>query len=304
MNILKLAIILGAMVALIAPVFGQEMIEKSFSGIEVLEMDIGGVDLVYTGVPGKEDVSLSAMFGKAEDGTRNFFMVTLGNTLKLAYKSPSKPVPSQEKRFIHIEGPENIRINGKNSSGLLSVRNVRSAETRLSVNSGMARAQQISGNLLAKANSGKIEVQQVVGDVTCTLTSGEADLSDVSGDVNLSANSGSLKGKALSGLVHVKISSGNVRLDQIGELGSVAVSSGNVKISKAGLGSETQFQGSSGNIDIGTVSDLQQFNFDMSAGSGSLRVGNMSNAKSLQIDNGSAHTIRGSMRSGSLRISN
>ncbi|MCC5936294.1 MAG: DUF4097 family beta strand repeat protein [Lunatimonas sp.] len=302
MNKIVVMFVMGAIFALGVPVFGQELIEKTFTGIEVMEMDIGGVDLVYTGVPGKEDVSLSALFGKAEDGARNFFMVTLGNTLKISYKSPAKPNPSQEKRFIHIEGPEDIRINGKNSSGLLSIRNVRSAETKLSVNSGIIRAQQISGGLIVKANSGKIEVQQVNGGVTCTLTSGEADLSDVSGDVSLSANSGSLKGKALTGLVHVKISSGNVRLDQVGELGNVTVSSGNVKISKVGLGSETQFQGSSGNIEVGTVSDLQAFNFDLSASSGSLRVGNVSNAKSLQIDNGSATTIRGAMRSGSLRI--
>ncbi|WP_209330410.1 DUF4097 family beta strand repeat-containing protein [Lunatimonas salinarum] len=302
MKKVKTSVALGVLFALFTQLYAQELIEKSFTGIEVLEMDIGGVDVVYTGVSGKEDVSLSAMFGKSEDGVRNFFMVTLGNTLKLAYKNQSKSFSPQERRFIHLEGPENIRIDGKNSAGLLSVRNVISPETKLTVNSGMIKIQQVHGSLVVKANSGKIEVQEVQGDVQCALTSGEADLSDVTGNVALSANSGSLKGKKLSGLVQVKISSGNVRLDQIGELGSVTVSSGNVKISKAGLGEETFFQGSSGNIDVETVSDLRQFNFDMAAGSGSLRVGDVSRTKSLQIDNGSQTTIRGSMRSGSLRI--
>ncbi|EON75358.1 hypothetical protein ADIS_4062 [Lunatimonas lonarensis] len=304
MDFHKTTFLLGILLLFSGSLLGQELIEKSFGQIEVLEMDIGGVDVAYVGIPGKEDISLSAMFGKTEDGARNFFMVTVGTTLKLSYKTPSKPIPPLEKRFIRLEGPEQIRIVAKNSTGLLSIRNVTSAETRLSVNSGSIRSQQIRGDLVLRANSGRIEVQQVTGDVVCSVASGEADLTDVTGRVTLTASSGSLKGKNLLGLVQVTLSSGNARLDQLGELGSVTVSSGNVRITKAELGPETQFTGSSGNIDVSTSSDLSNFNFQLVAGSGSLKVGNISNTKALQIDNGAEVTIRGAMRSGSLRITN
>lgn len=284
-------------------VFAQEVIEKSFNGIEVLEMDIGGVDVVYTGVAGLEELKLSAQFGKNDDAAKNFFMVTLGNTLKLSYKNRGNNVSmNNEKKFIHMEGPTNIRIVGKNSSGLLAVKGVNASETKLTINSGMIRAQQINGSLVLKGNSGKIEARQVDGDLSCSISSGKAELESISGNVVLSANSGSLKAKDIKGKVDAKLTSGNMNLDNIGELGQVTVSSGSAKIRKVALGTSTYLQGSSGSIDVQTHSDLQHFNYELRAGSGLLRVGNISESKNLVIENGAPTTIKGSISSGSLQI--
>lgn len=283
---------------------GQEVIEKTFSGIDILEMEIAGVDVIYTGIPGEQDIKLSALFGKNEDAGRSFFMVTVGNTLKVSYKNQNKETVILEKRFIHLEGPERIQISIRNTSGLVGVSQVNAAETKLSVSSGKIDAKNVSGNLILKANSGKIEVRGIDGDLTCSITSGSAEIAQVSGNADITANSGSLKITSIQGLVNAKLSSGNLRMEDVGELGRVSVSSGSIRATQSGLGSNTNLEGSSGSIDIQTFSQLDQFNYNLKAGSGSLRVGSISNSKTLTIENGSDHTIRGSISSGSLQIRN
>lgn len=282
--------------------FGQEVIEKTFPGITILEMEIAGVDVIYTGIPGEREIKLSALFGKNENASRTFFTVTAGNTLKVSYKNQDKQQLTQEKRFIHLEGPENLKIFIRNTSGLVGVSQVSSEETVLSVSSGKINVQKIKGNLILKANSGKIEARDIQGNLTCSITSGMAEISRVSGDADINANSGSLKISGIQGLVNAKLTSGNLHLENVGELGRVTISSGNVRASNCGLGSLTTLEGSSGSIDIQTASQLDQFNYDLKAGSGSLRVGIVSNPKSLIIENGSNYTIRGSISSGSLQI--
>lgn len=284
--------------------YGQEVIEKSFSGIKILEMEIAGVDVIYTGVPGAGDIKLSAMFGKNEDAGRSFFMVTVGNTLKVSYKNQTKETIIQDKRFIHLEGPEDIQLSIRNTSGLVGVSQVSAGETRLSVSSGKINAQQIKGNLILKANSGKIEVREIEGDLICSITSGSAEIAQVSGNADINANSGSLKITSIRGRVNAKLSSGNLRMEDVGELGKITVSSGSIRAVQCGLGRSTSLEGTSGSIDIQTVSQLDQFNYNLKAGSGSLRVGSVSNSKTLTIENGSEHTIMGSISSGSLQIRN
>ncbi|HSI74708.1 MAG TPA: DUF4097 family beta strand repeat-containing protein [Lunatimonas sp.] len=283
---------------------GQEVIEKTFSGIDILEMEIAGVDVIYSGIPGERDIKLSALFGKNEDAGRSFFMVTVGNTLKVSYKNQNKEPVIREKRFIHLEGPENLQISIRNTSGLVGVSQVSAGETKLSVSSGKIAAKQIKGALFLKANSGSIDARDIVGDLTCSITSGSAEISQVSGNADINANSGSLKITDIDGLVNAKLSSGNLRLENVGELGKITVSSGNIRAVQCGLGGSTSLEGSSGSIDIQTVSQLDQFNYNLKAGSGSLRVGSVSNSKILTIENGSEHTIRGSISSGSLQIRN
>lgn len=284
--------------------FGQDVIEKSFSGIEILEMEIAGVDVIYTGTPGVSEIKLSALFGENEDTGRSFFMVTVGNTLKVSYKNQNKEPIIHEKRFIRLEGPEDLQIYIRNTSALVGVSQVSAGETKLSVSSGKIDAKNIKGNLILKANSGKIDAKDIEGDLACSITSGSAEISQVSGNADINANSGSLKLKDISGLVNAKLSSGNLRMENVGELGIITVSSGSIRAVQCGLGGTTSLQGSSGSIDIQTVSQLDQFNYNLKAGSGSLRVGSVSNSKSLTIENGSEHTIMGSISSGSLQIRN
>nr|MBI1232678.1 DUF4097 family beta strand repeat protein [Cytophagales bacterium] len=283
---------------------GQEVIDKTFASIDVLEMEIGGIEVLYTGVPGATTIKLNAQFGNNDDVDRTFVMVTVGNTLKVSYKPQNREPMLREKRFIHLEGPENIKISIRNTSGIVGVRRVVSEETKLYVNSGTINVENIVGNLLVKSNSGKIAARDIEGDLSCTITSGMAEIASIVGNAEINANSGSLKVTDVQGVLNAGLSSGNLRMEDIKELGKISISSGNVRASNCGLGPKTDLEGSSGNIDIQTLSPLDQFNYSLKAGSGSLRVGSISTSKQLIIENGSQHTIKGTINSGSLQIKN
>jgi hypothetical protein len=71
-----------------------------------------------------------------------------------------------------------------------------------------------------------------------------------------------------------------------------------------GLSAETSLKASSGNIYIQTLSNLKNFNFNISSGSGLVRVGDSQSSGNLVINNGSANTIRGEVSSGKIEIVN
>ncbi|NVJ46100.1 MAG: DUF4097 family beta strand repeat protein, partial [Cytophagia bacterium] len=87
-------------------------------------------------------------------------------------------------------------------------------------------------------------------------------------------------------------------------LGTLKFTSGSIRAEEAGLGPNTSFSGSSGNFKIQTYSSLQDFNYDLSSSSGSLKVGDRKTSKKLEIDNGSDSWIKGRITSGSISIEN
>lgn len=306
MNIKQPITLLLSLFFLVAPGVSkaQEEINKNFTGIEKLELQVGGIEVNYQGVKGKTDITLDALLEHGELDRKALVMVTVGNTLKIGY-SPSKNTNNyRSKRFINLTGPESITLNLNNSSGTLMVSDVNATFTTLRIGSGHLIAKNIFGELEVKGTSGKINLKSIQGKVTCTMTSGIAEIEEINGNLDFRATSGLFKGKDIKGIINTKLTSGNIRIENVEELGLLEVTSGNIKAFSAGLGENTQIKGSSGNIDISTASPLAAFNFELKAGSGMLRVGNQSKAKLLVIQNGSYPTIKGSIGSGSIQIKN
>ncbi len=284
--------------------FGQEMIEKTYSGITKLEVDISGIDVSYVGNSEVNSVDIKAMLGVNENPDKNLVMIKMGNTLKIGYKKHDKQKAVNEKRFIQIEGPETMALRLKNTSGQIQVRNVHSDETSVVMNSGFARVNGVFGDLSIKGNSGKVDVNNVHGNLNCSINSGSIEVVDVFGNVDLSSNSGSIKARNVEGRLNGKVNSGQMKIDDVMELGELRVTSGFIKVQRGGLGPTTSLQGSSGLIDIITESPLEDYNFELNAGSGALIVGEHSKTKNLIVQNGSPHTIRGNINSGSIKIQN
>jgi hypothetical protein len=88
------------------------------------------------------------------------------------------------------------------------------------------------------------------------------------------------------------------------ELGTMRITSGNMTALNSGLGSKTQFNGTSGNFTVQTPSNLGDFNYALKSTSGNLRVGNTTKEKSLDINNNAATTVRGNITSGNITIAN
>src|SRR5690606_3146275 len=116
---------------------------------------------------------------------------------------------------------------------------------------------------------------------------------NVEGDVSVEGSSGSYNISDVEGTVNGSLSSGSIVLEDIGELGSLTVSSGQIEATHAGLGSNTRLRGSSGSFTVQTDDDLEDYNFELSASSGGLEVGDTKTNKNLNIDNGSDITVTG-----------
>ncbi|WP_194776754.1 DUF4097 family beta strand repeat-containing protein [Pararhodonellum marinum] len=300
---IQLLILLGGLQAILAQ--SSVDVEKNFTGINKIEINGGPLEVSYIGGTDIQEINLNAFLESNRSGLDIVF-VTIGDVLKVSYQSNNTKWSGSEntKGYIKISGPESIALNAKNSSGTLRVQNVLGNKTYLSVSSGKITANAIQGDLSAKSSSGHIEVDGVVGSVDCTLTSGMASLQNISGDLIYSASSGSLNASNVDGRAEIKMGSGMARLKNIGELGPLKLSSGSFRADNAGLGSETSLAGTSGSFTIQTPSNLKDFNYNMKASSGMLKVGSISGGRNLDIDNGSQHTVKGSISSGLISISN
>ncbi|WP_339923327.1 DUF4097 family beta strand repeat-containing protein [uncultured Cyclobacterium sp.] len=279
---------------------GQEIINKSFSEIQKLEIKSGAIEIQYEGKENAKQLDLEAFLGQEENADKNLVMITVGNTLKIAYNGSNEHRGS--KKYIKIDGPASMQLSVKSSSGSVVISGVNAPSHQIEASSGQVKVFDVKGDILLKASSGNIQLAHLMGNVDCKVSSGNASIEDVRGNLNFKATSGQLKANAISGLLNAQLTSGNMKLNQIGELGQLEITSGNIKAEHAGLGTTTSMNGSSGNIHITTSSDLNDYNFEMRAGSGNIKVGNRSGNKSIHIQNGKSSTISGKVGSGNISI--
>lgn len=278
--------------------------KKSYPGIKKIEVDSGWLTVTYEGGSGTE-INLEAYL-ESNDNDQDIIFVTVGDVLKITHskKQNNYNWNSRNKGYINISGPENIALDLKGSSGNITVGNVKNENTSLRISSGNLTATNIDGNLYIKATSGNLDVSEIDGDVTAGITSGNANFTSINGNLDYESTSGSLEANNVTGELNVGLTSGNAKLNTIGSLGSIRFTSGNIRASNAGLGPNTRFNGSSGNFNIQTPSNLKAYNFSLKASSGNLKVGSTNSGKTLEIDNGSGPWVRGNITSGNITIVN
>jgi hypothetical protein len=278
--------------------------KKSYSNIKTIEINGGWLDVSYQG-NSSSSVEVSAYLA-SNDNDQDIVFVTVGDVLKISLerKQSNYSWNSRNKGSLILTGPENVSIKVRNSSGTLAVDKVTAAETSLQVTSGKIIATNIGGDLYLGATSGNLEVNRISGNVQARLTSGNALINQVNGNLDYESTSGSLDANGVNGTLSASFTSGNAKLNNIGTLGKLQFTSGNVRATLAGLGSQTQFNGTSGNFNIQTNSDLKTFNYSLKSSSGNLKVGTVSTGKTLDISNGATTTIRGTISSGNITIEN
>lgn len=281
-------------------------IEETFEGIEEIVVHGGSLEVTYEGSD-KEEVFLSAYLESNNKNGQEIIYKVEGKRLRVEFRrnGSSGWGNLRTKGFISLIGPENMRIEVSNSSGSMFISNVISDNIDLKISSGKIEANNLSSDRIRlTGSSGRIDVQNINGNLECKASSGGGRISNVSGNVTVVASSGSYEISEVDGIVNGSLSSGSITLDEIGELGNLTVSSGRVKATKAGLGENTRFSGSSGSFTIQTDDDLEDYNYDLSASSGGLEVGNTKTGKKLNIDNNSSITVSGAISSGKISIKN
>lgn len=294
--------------AAISPVFAQVKtivdVTKSYTGINKIEVSGGQLEVEYIGGSGSA-VSVSA-FLESTNSDQDIVFITLGDVLKISYNvnNSKNNWNNKTKGYIKISGPESMNLDIKGGSGKIAVENVAASETLLSVGSGSLFASNIDGDIHASAGSGSIELSNINGNVKGKIGSGSAKIQEVKGSLEYSSGSGGISAFSIDGTVHVSLTSGNAKLEDITELGDLKITSGNFNATNAGLGGSTRITGTSGNFRIQTFSNLQDFNYDLSATSGNITVGNSRSSRNLTIDNGADKSVKGSITSGNISIAN
>lgn len=284
--------------------------EERFEGIKEIEVNGRFLEVSYEGNNSTKEVFLNGYLEVPESSGLDIKYRKSGSKLIVEVTGETSSVNffnfgGTNSGFISLTGPEDIKLNLSNSSGALDVKYVKHDKIDLKVNSGSIKAlalevQQIN----LKASSGSIRADGLVGDVDAQVNSGSIRLQEVKGDIIGKASSGSFRAEDVDGVVHAKVNSGSIKLEQVKYLGDLSVSSGGITANQSGLSEFTKLQSNSGSIKIQTNSDLTAFNYDLSANSGSVTVGEEKSTKKLEIDNGSAHTIKGKSSSGSIKITN
>ncbi|GGZ35898.1 hypothetical protein GCM10007049_31470 [Echinicola pacifica] len=284
----------------------QQIINKTFDHINELNIEGGSIEVSYEGIDNQKEIKLTASLGANEQADKDLIFVTIGNTLKISYQSNSNNWnnnnSNKTKRYIRITGPSEIVLKASNSSGILKVKNIHSAQTILKASSGIIEVENINGNLHLSASSGQIKAKDIQGDVKANISSGQLEIDKVNGNLELKSTSGMAKAKNISSQLQASLTSGSVSVENIGSLGNIELSSGHFKAKNAGLGANSSFRGSSGAIVIHTSSDLNAYNYELSVGSGMVRVGNQSNSEGILINNQAASTISGKIGSGMISI--
>ncbi|MFD2203477.1 DUF4097 family beta strand repeat-containing protein [Shivajiella indica] len=308
---IKLSILLVLIALMVTPFDVSAQVKtlvdvtKSFNGINKIEVSGGALEIEYIG-SAKSDVSVNAYL-ESNNYDQDIVFVTVGNVLKISHKTSSTKVTvgnSRTKGHIKIQGPEEMELDLKGGSGKINVENVVAIQTILSVGSGNVSAKNIKGDIKANAGSGSINIAGIEGNIKGNIGSGSANIQDVKGNLEYSSSSGGLTATSIDGVVHISLTSGNAKLENVTELGELKMTSGNFNATNAGLGAGTRINATSGNFRIQTPSDLRDFNFNLSATSGNLTVGNSKSGRNLNIDNGSNKNINGSITSGNISIVN
>jgi hypothetical protein len=281
-----------------------QSINEEFTNVSSLEIESSFLDVTYLGNPNAESVQLIGELESSRPG--NYSIEYRVDNDKLIIKVERHGGGAGNNRgYINLTGPELMNIDLEAGSGKIQISQVNAQDFKFDGGSGNVELADISAPLLdLKLSSGIINAYDFVGNVELEISSGNATISNLEGNLNAVGSSGKFNFKMINGKVNTSLNSGNGTLSMIKEIGKLKISSGNYIVSDSYFGANTKFEGSSGNFDIQTDSDLSDFNFDIKTSSGNIRVGDSTSSGSLKIDNGSAYTVSGVVSSGNIQIRN
>lgn len=283
-------------------------IQQDFEGITKIEVDAEFLEVQYTGASGRQVLSLNAELRSNSNKKFEVKYRVVGSTLVVSVETNNRLFSGGARGdgFIRLTGPRTMFLDLEAGSGKVIVENVVSPEAEIEVGSGEINVKNVAiPRLNIELVSGIGKIEDVLGDIEVNVSSGKLEVLRVEGNVNAASSSGEFIFRDVTGLVKAQASSGKIELANVRSIGEISVSSGQLFATNSGLSPQTALRVSSGNIYIQTNSNLRDFNYNITVGSGSARVGtSQSTSGTLNINNGSANTIRGEVGSGKIEIVN
>ncbi|WP_425391154.1 DUF4097 family beta strand repeat-containing protein [Ekhidna sp.] len=238
--------------------------------------------------------------GNGDEGDYEFDTEIVGKTLVIRVDRNAKPnwksYRLNESR-IDLTITDGVRLDIDNSSGDVSVANLRASESRIEASSGDITLRSIVANLEVETSSGDIDIDGLTGDSEIESTSGDQDIFNTRGNIETRASSGDITVSGFNGKIEIQATSGDVDVRKgVGAL-KIRTSSGEIDGYGIEVNDNCYLEATSGNIEIDFINDLDELSFDLTATSGDLEVGNRSGEKRLVIDRG-GYKINGTTSSG------
>ncbi|MCE7056078.1 DUF4097 domain-containing protein [Algoriphagus sp. AGSA1] len=281
-----------------------QSVDQEFSGISSLDIESAFLDVTYIGDPNKQEIHLVGNMESNRSGNYSIEYRVDGDKLIIEVEKRGMGT-GKNRGFLNLSGPEFMNLDLEAGSGSILIQNVSSNEFEFEGGSGNVELNNISAPLIElELSSGKIQASNLVGNVDVEISSGNATISKLEGNINAVGSSGKFTFSEINGKVNSTLNSGNGDLNKVQDIGKLKTSSGNYTVKESYLGATTRLEGSSGNFDVQTSSNLQDFNFDLKSSSGNITVGESFSSGSLKINNGSPYTVSGVVSSGNIRIRN
>ncbi|WP_114749306.1 DUF4097 family beta strand repeat-containing protein [Pleomorphovibrio marinus] len=282
-----------------------EDIHSEYDNIKVINVDAAFLKAHYVGDESITSVTLDALLKSNRENSHQIKYRVEGETLNVEVTSRGlgRIGNLRTDGHIYLTGPKSMELNLSAASGSVKAENVAGEALSLEVGSGKVYAKDIKvSKIYLQASSGNVDAINLEGTIHSNVSSGKIDIHTVKGEVDAEASSGKISLNSIQGLVIAKVNSGSIHLSNVSEIGPLKVSSGRILALNCGLGPYTTLHANSGRIEIQTPSNLRNFNYNLSAGSGRVRVGERQNSGNLLIDNGAPHTVTGTVTSGQISI--
>lgn len=304
---------LGLVLSFLSSCLGDDLsvvseIQQDFEGITKIEVDAEFLEVQYTGASGRQVLSLNAELRSNSNKKFEIKYRVVGSTLVVSVETNTRLFSGGARGdgFIRLSGPRNMLLDLKAGSGKVIIENVVSPEAEIEVGSGEINVKNVAiPRLNLDLVSGRGKIEDVLGNIKVNVSSGKLEVLRVEGNVEAESASGEVIFKGVAGLIKAQTSSGKIEFANVRSIGEISVSSGQLFATNSGLSPQTALRASSGNIYIQTTSNLRDFNYNITIGSGTARVGtSQSTSGTLNINNGSSNTIRGEVGSGKIEIVN
>ena len=203
---------------------------------------------------------------------------------------------------VKAENINSSKVYMKAGSGSVKGENIGGETLNFKTGSGSLRVENLSGKTItARTGSGGQRWSNVNGAFTTQAGSGGIKIDGNNGNVDVRTGSGTIRVANVKGNVKAKAGSGGIRLSNVQGMLHLTTRSGGISGDGILLTGNSEFQSSSGGIRIKLKNNLNQLDFDLKAGSGSLRVGRERSGKRLVLKNGNGILVTGTSRSGSQR---
>jgi hypothetical protein len=283
------------------------VINENYTSIKSVQVEGAMLEVEYMGQAGSQGLNMQA---ELRSNTKSRYEINYRvSGEKLIVEVVSKKGlfgGAKAEGHIRFTGPRDMSLILAAGSGKIKAENVVSPETKLTIVSGEINAKGItSGRTFFTSTSGQVKAEDITGRVTADVSSGSMEISRVDGDLDANGSSGLIKLTGINGQVNATMSSGKVEMTNVKSIGKINVSSGQLFATTTGLSSQTELRASSGNIYVQTPTTLRSFNYNITVGSGSAKVGtSQSTSGALNINNGATSTIRGEVGSGKIEIVN